>query len=508
MVTQIIATSTFEQTGFPEKNTSTASSLGPNQRKQLALNVLQRTRPVNQLAKDNDVSRKFLYQQAAKASEGLDQTFAPSSKDKDVQFYLPVTKKWIHALVLALILNCHSSFRGVIEILKAMFDYHDMSLGTIHNIVQQAIVSARRVNDSQDLSNIRIGDHDEIYQANRPVLTGIDHQSTYCYLLSLEDSCNETSWGVHLLDLTEQGLNLERTIADGGKALRAGQKAAWGDTVPCDGDVFHAQRQLNQLAVFLERRAYKCMNASNDLQAKMARAKKKTNGQTLSKRLALARQAEAAVIDLADLIMILVGWMSNDILSVAGPKLQERRKLYDFVVEQLRCLEPQCAYRIRPVRIMLENHRDHLLGFVGVLDGRLLRIAQQFNVEPYLVHEICELQSLDKRRSAYWQRREELQVKHGAHYHLLESSVLEAMTDVPRASSLVENLNSRLRNYFFLRHHIGNGYLDLLRFYLNHHRFDRSDRAEREGKSPVELLTGRNHAYWLELLGFQRFQRN
>ena len=508
MVTQTIGTSAFEQTGFSQKNTSTASSLGPNQRKQLALDVIQRTQPVSHLAQDNDVSRKFLYQQAAKASEGLDQTFAPSSKDNDVLFYLPITKKWIHALVLALILNCHSFFRGVIEILRAMFDYHDMSPGTIHNIVQRAIVSARNVNDSQDLSTIRIGDHDEIYQANRPVLAGIDHQSTYCYLLSVEDSCNETSWGVHLLDLTEQGLNLERTIADGGKALRAGQKAAWGDTVPCDGDVFHAQMTLSKLAAFLERRAYKCMNASNDLQGKMEREKKKTNGQKLSKKLALARQAEAGTIDLADLIIILVGWMSDDILSVAGPNLQERRKLYDFVVEQLRRLEPQCSYRIRPVRIMLENHCDHLLGFVGVLDDRLLDIAYQFNVEPYLVHEICELQSLDKRRSAYWQRRGELQAKHGAAYHGLECAVLEAMTDVPRASSLVENLNSRLRNYFFLRHHIGNGYLDLLRFYLNHHRFDRSDRAERVGKSPVELLTGQYHSHWLELLGFQRFQRN
>jgi hypothetical protein len=155
MVTQIIGTSAFEQTGFPEKNTSTASSLGPNQRKQLALNVLQRTQPVSHLAQDNGVSRKFLYQQAAKASEGLDQTFAPLAKDMEILYDLPITKKWIHAFVLALILNCHSSFRGVIEILKAMFDYHDMSLGTIHNIVQQAIVSARRVNDSQDLSNIR-----------------------------------------------------------------------------------------------------------------------------------------------------------------------------------------------------------------------------------------------------------------------------------------------------------------------------------------------------------------
>jgi len=83
MVTQIIGTSAFEQTGFPKKNTSTASSLAPNQRKQLALNVLQRTQPVSHLAQDNDVSRKFLYQQAAKASEGLDQTFAPSRHQKD-----------------------------------------------------------------------------------------------------------------------------------------------------------------------------------------------------------------------------------------------------------------------------------------------------------------------------------------------------------------------------------------------------------------------------------------
>jgi hypothetical protein len=240
----------------------------------------------------------------------------------------------------------------------------------------------------------------------------------------------------------------------------------------------------------------------------MERAKKKTNGQKLSKRLALARQAEAVAIDLADLVIILVGWMANDILSVAGPNLPERRELYGFVVEQLRCLEPQCSYRIRPVRIMLKNHCDHLLGFVGVLDDRLVEIAHQFNVEPYIVHEICELQSLDKRCQAYWQHRAQLQTNLGSHYYRLECSVRAAMTDVPRASSLVENLNSRLRNYFFLRHHIGNGYLDLLRFYLNHHRFDRSDRDERVGKSPAELLNGQDHAHWLELLGFQRFQRN
>jgi hypothetical protein len=75
-------------------------------------------------------------------------------------------------------------------------------------------------------------------------------------------------------------------------------------------------------------------------------------------------------------------------------------------------------------------------------------------------------------------------------------------------SSVVENLNSRLRNYFFLRRHIGNDYLHLLRLFLNHRRFRRSDRPERIGKSPAELLNALRHPHWLELLGFQRFQQN
>lgn len=508
MVKQNIGTSDSISPSFTP-HSCPAVQMNCSGRRNLSLQAIRRTESVTRLAQQHQVSRKFVYQQLGKASAAIDQAFEPAEpKDEKVLFYLPITKTWIHQFVLSLILICHSSFRGVLDILDAMFDYHGMSLGTVHNIVQQAVVSARSLNDSQDLSGIRIGDHDEIYQANRPVLVGMDHRSTYCYLLAVEDSCDETTWGVHLLDLSDHGLYLERTIADGGNALRAGQRAAWGNAVPCDGDVFHAQMKLTQLVVFLQRHAYKCINAQQYLQAKMERARKKSNGQRLSGKLALARQREAVAVDLADEVGILVDWMDNDILSVAGPNLQERQKLYDFVVEQLHCLEPQCPHRIRPVRIMLENHRDHLLGFAGVLDDRLVEMAERFNVELYLVHGICELQGRDKRQPAYWQRRAQLQHTLGKLYYWIETAVIEAMSDIPRASSLVENLNSRLRNYFFLRRHISNDYLDLLRFFFNHHRYARSDRPERVGKSPAELLSGNSHGHWLELLGFERFRRN
>ena len=89
----------------------------------------------------------------------------------------------------------------------------------------------------------------------------------------------------------------------------------------------------------------------------------------------------------------------------------------------------------------------------------------------------------------------------------LSEAVEELAERVVRASSLVENLNSRLRNYFFLRKEVGQDYLELLRFFLNHRRFMRSEHAERVGKSPAELLSGYEHSHWLEILGYKRFRR-
>src|SRR5262249_59374602 len=77
-----------------------------------------------------------------------------------------------------------------------------------------------------------------------------------------------------------------------------------------------------------------------------------------------------------------------------------------------------------------------------------------------------------------------------------------------RASSVVENRNSRLRNYFFLRRQLGPDYLHLLQFCLNHRRFLRSEHPERVDHSPAELLTGQPHAHWLELLGLPDPLRN
>ena len=508
MIANNIGISVSQQQFFSRTKTSQATCLGPTERKSLSLQVLARTEPITRLAQDYQVSRKFLYQQAAKAQQALDGTFQPSPKDKNVIFYLPITKDWIHQFVLSQVLIGHSSFRAVIEILNAVFDYRDISVGTVHNIVSNAVQKAKLVNQKEPLSAISVGAHDEIYQVGKPVLVGMDVESTYCYLLTAEEHCDETTWGVHLLDLAKQGLCLDYTIADGGKGLRAGQQAAWGEDIPCHGDVFHAEATLNKLALFLERRAASCTSARQKVEWKMEKLKRWSDGRNLSNKLAFVRRAEKKAVSLADDVSTLVGWMHNDILSLSGPNLSERQQLYDFVVEELEKRKSLCPHRIGPVCKMLKSHRDNLLAFVGVLDAKFAKIAAQFNVPVFLIHAVCSLEGSDRNDAVYWKHRGSLQNKLKDKFNLIEATVREAMATTPRASSIVENLNSRLRNYFFLRRHIGNDYLDLLQFFLNHRRFVRSERAERVGKSPAELLTGKQHSHWLELLGFEKFSRN
>jgi hypothetical protein len=106
--------------GNPES--SAARQMPPQARQQLATDALA-GRPISHLADEHEVSRKFVYQQLHHAQEALDQAFAPPSAPADeILFSLPVTRAWLHQLVLALVLICHSSLRGVTELLRDLFD--------------------------------------------------------------------------------------------------------------------------------------------------------------------------------------------------------------------------------------------------------------------------------------------------------------------------------------------------------------------------------------------------
>lgn len=181
--------------------------------------------------------------------------------------------------------------------------------------------------------------------------------------------------------------------------------------------------------------------------------------------------------------------------------------LYDFIVAELKLREALDERRIRVLRTALEQQRDNVLAFARVLGEKLIAVAQCHAAPLYIVCAVCLLQRKPRTSAAYWQHWEQLQRQFSGALHRIVDAVVLAMKQTPRSSSMVENLNSRLRNYFFLRRQLGDSYLGLLQFFLNHSTFLRSQRPERVGKSPAELMTGQRHPHWLELLGFTRLQR-
>jgi hypothetical protein len=179
----------------PPPSPQPAKAMAPRERRQLALEALAGSGTISGLAGQHRVSRKFIYQQAAKAGEALDAAFSPADRDhQKVLFHLPVTKAWLRQLILELTLVCHSSTRGVVELLGDLFDY-PLSVGTVHNVLHETVEQASWHNRHQNLSGIRIGAHDEIFQNGQPVLVGVDVDSTYCYLLSLEEHRDADTWG-------------------------------------------------------------------------------------------------------------------------------------------------------------------------------------------------------------------------------------------------------------------------------------------------------------------------
>jgi hypothetical protein len=464
--------------------------------------------PIARLAHEHDVSRKFVYQQAGKAQQALGRAFAPDADDQRVLFTVPVTKALLRQIVLGLILICHSSFRCVVAFLTDVLDF-PLSVGTVANIVHAAVGPARAHNGRQDLSGVRVGAHDEIYQAQQPVLVGVDADSTYCYLLSQEEHRDADTWGVRLLELQARGFAPEATVADGGAGLRAGQELAL-PAVPCRGDVFHVLYEFGQVLRYLESRAYEAIAGRLEVQRQRATPGKRRDRlkHVLSARLRHARAAEAQAVALYDDLALLRRWLRDDILAVAGPDAATRRALYDFVVAEVRARVPLGPPGVKDVCRALKNQRATLLAFVAPLEEALAGLAARWAVPVAVVRELLRVQALPATHPRRWPQEAALRQQLGGRFHGLSVAVAALARDVVRASSAAENLNSRLRCYFFLRRELGPDYLALLQFFLNHRRFPRSARAERVGKSPAELLTGQAHPHWLEMLGYQLFQRN
>jgi hypothetical protein len=482
-----------------------SAKLSAQERVGIAYASLSGSSSISSVASVHGVSRKTVYRYEATAREAIETALTPVAEDDEpVLFHLPVTRRWLRQLIVALTLICRGSFRGVLELIDDLLGVK-LSLGHVHNVLAVAGVSADAINRAQDLSPIAVGLHDEMFHDTTPILAGVDAASTYTYLLAAAEHRDGDTWGVHLLDLRKQGLAPRYTIADAGKGARAGQRLAWeGEETPaCHGDVFHMHHQM-EITVNLQKRI---SDGRLTHQAKLqARIDSGDQAEELVAQLSAAIETASTSKTFIGDLRLLIHWMERDVLSLAGPCLSIRQELFDFITAELEQRAMHDEQRIRPLCVALKNQRDYLLAFAGVVDGKLADIARRYHLSVDHVQQVCLLHRLPITGPSFWPRWDQLHTKLGTLFLPVFTAVAAALAQTPRCSSLVENLNSRLRTYVTLRREIGGVYLGLLQFYFNHRRFTRSRRPERVGKSPCELMTGKPHPHWLTMLGLGSLQ--
>jgi len=215
-----------------------AARLPESDRKDLAIQALARSETVSDLAARHRASRKFAYQQTHNAVAALDGAFMSATPDDEVLFALTVTKTWLRQVIVGLTLICHSSYRGVVEFLRDLLGF-SISVGTVHHSRPRG----RRTSSTGSRTCQAFGwacttRSSTVPRPCWPASMPTRPIATYWLRSSV---ATPTAGACICSTLPSRGLILTIRSAGAGQGLRAGQKAAWGDT-PCHGDVFHIQR--------------------------------------------------------------------------------------------------------------------------------------------------------------------------------------------------------------------------------------------------------------------------
>ena len=149
------------------------------------------------------------------------------------------------------------------------------------------------------------------------------------------DHRDEDILGLPLLDIEAQGFNPDYTIADRGKGLRAGQKAALPNT-PCHGDIFHILQQFEKLANSLARQAQGAKIQRLKLEEMIAKARlnNKVSRSMTAKLVHAIRQGRKST-SLAQDIKTLMQCLSHDVLELVEPTLIVRLELFDFIKAEI-----------------------------------------------------------------------------------------------------------------------------------------------------------------------------
>jgi hypothetical protein len=179
----------------------------------------------------------------------------------------------------------------------------------------------------------------------------------------------------------------------------------------------------------------------------------------------------------------------------------DRIFLIDYALVELEKLENKNKYLKDGIKY-LRNHKENLLTFVRSAEKNMEDFAQKEEIDIEALYLMWNQKKYSKDSKMYNIIEGRIGLMLGEKYSYIRDKFKLFIKTVVRASSIVECINSLIRPYLFLKRTVNDKFLDLLQFYFNTRKYRRSRCKERVGKSPIELLTGKEYPQPLEILGY------
>lgn len=402
-------------------------------------------------------------------------------------------------LIRRTIVSCAVECKGSIEDIQAhienIYQVH-ISEGSISNILNEAAEKAKAFNESIKLDKIKIGVSDEIFQAGDPVLVGVEPLSTFVYLMVPSEKRDSVSWWIAYCEKQEnQGLELEESITDGGVGMKKGIREAY-ENIQEQYDIFHMFMKFTKALNIYENKVYGFINDEYKCEKKLLKTKPTVTMEDYEK----ASLKASIAIEKYDILKILIMWI-QELFNFGGYSYKDKSDLIDFILDEFNHIEMNSTYLDEAIKTLSSNKKA-LLYFTEKAENLLLELSVEENIRLDTLNLFWQQLGLSCNTNKYWILDSKLKSRLGDGYNRIKTKMAEALKTIVRCSSIVENINSQIRPYLFLKRVLKGSFLDLLQFYLNTRKYLNSRVKERKGKSPLELLTGKDYGNWLDILGY------
>ena len=410
---------------------------------------------------------------------------------------LVVTRNFIERCVMCLSLHCRSPIESIVAFFALVIGI-SVSKGTIGRIRDRAAKKAEVFDSTISLAEIKEVATDEIFQQGKPVLTGIDLDTNYAFLMEPSPDRTGNTWSHALEVQKERGLQPTVNVSDSGSGLRKGIQKVFPE-ISIQADAFHMLRELGIEVRHNEKYVFSKLNEYYKLEKRVIKELNKGLPYKIWTEYCTKTDEIDLICQQVDEVNILYEWL-GEYVAFCGYGYNKGLSLCTWILDEM-----SARFSERPkYQTAIETFRERLpelLSFLRRIQDKMeLRAAEYPHLNGHDFMLLCYQKYCCQDNERYNCAERRLYSRFGRHLPEAKKALDEIIHSTHRASSMIENLNGRLRCFIDLKREIPQHFMILIKVFFNTKKPFRSRHRKWRNTSAVERLTGKRYPEFLDLV--------